>query len=53
LHLLDTGHFALEEDAPEIGRLIHAFLDKECAVAELPEVDMAHQFSKIMFTDSI
>ena len=28
LHLLDTGHFALEEDAPEIGRLIHAFLDK-------------------------
>ena len=27
LHLLDTGHFALEEDAPEIGRLIHAFLD--------------------------
>jgi hypothetical protein len=28
LHLLDTGHFALEEDALEIGRLIHAFLDK-------------------------
>ena len=28
LHLLDTGHFALEEDAPEIAQLIHAFLDK-------------------------
>ena len=27
LHLLDTGHFALEEDAPEIARLIDAFLD--------------------------
>jgi len=28
LHLLDTGHFALEEEAPQIARLIHAFLDK-------------------------
>jgi len=28
LHLLDTGHFALEEDAAEIGFLINAFLER-------------------------
>lgn len=28
LHLLDTGHFALEEDCDEIAKLILAFLDK-------------------------
>jgi pimeloyl-ACP methyl ester carboxylesterase len=27
LHLLDTGHFALEEDSAEIAQLIRAFLD--------------------------
>jgi len=28
LHLLDTGHFALEEDGAEIARLIRSFLEK-------------------------
>jgi len=28
LHLLDTGHFALEEDGAEIAQLIRAFLEK-------------------------
>lgn len=29
LHLLDTGHFALEEDGEEIGNLMHHFLDRK------------------------
>jgi pimeloyl-ACP methyl ester carboxylesterase len=29
LHLLDSGHFALEEDGEEIGRLMHNFLDRK------------------------
>jgi len=29
LHLLDTGHFALEEDGDEIAALIRTFLEKE------------------------
>jgi pimeloyl-ACP methyl ester carboxylesterase len=28
LHLLDTGHFALEEEGDRIGSLIHEFLDR-------------------------
>jgi pimeloyl-ACP methyl ester carboxylesterase len=28
IHLLDTGHFALEEEADRIGSLIHDFLDR-------------------------
>jgi len=28
LHLLDTGHFALEEDGAEIAQLIRAFMAK-------------------------
>ena len=28
LHLLDTGHFALEEELDRIGSLIHEFLDR-------------------------
>src|SRR3954453_23455382 len=28
LHLLDTGHFALEEEVDRIGSLIHEFLDR-------------------------
>ena len=28
LHLLDTGHFALEEEGSEIGSLVHEFLDR-------------------------
>jgi pimeloyl-ACP methyl ester carboxylesterase len=28
LHLLDTGHFALEEDGPTIARLMRAFLER-------------------------
>ena len=28
LHLLDTGHFALEEEGDRIGRLMHEFLDR-------------------------
>jgi pimeloyl-ACP methyl ester carboxylesterase len=28
LHLLDTGHFALEEDGAEIAQIIRAFLAK-------------------------
>jgi pimeloyl-ACP methyl ester carboxylesterase len=28
LHLLDTGHFALEEDTAEIAQLVRAFLAK-------------------------
>ena len=31
LHLLDTGHFALEEKGAEIARLIRAFLPKQVA----------------------
>jgi hypothetical protein len=27
LHLLDTGHFALEEEVDRIGSLMHEFLD--------------------------
>lgn len=29
LHLLDTGHFALEEDGGKIGQLMHQFLDRK------------------------
>lgn len=29
LHLLDTGHFALEEDGEEIARLMCDFLDRK------------------------
>src|SRR6185437_9545106 len=28
LHLLDTGHFALEEEVDQIGSLMHEFLDR-------------------------
>ena len=28
LHLLDTGHFALEEEVDQIGSLMHEFLDQ-------------------------
>jgi hypothetical protein len=28
LHLLDTGHFALEEEVDRIGSLMHEFLDQ-------------------------
>jgi pimeloyl-ACP methyl ester carboxylesterase len=28
IHMLDTGHFALETDGPEIASLIHDFLDR-------------------------
>ena len=28
LHLLDTGHFALEEEVARIGSLMHEFLDR-------------------------
>ena len=28
LHLLDTGHFALEEEVDRIGLLMHEFLDR-------------------------
>ena len=28
LHLLDTGHFALEEEVDRIGSLVHEFLDR-------------------------
>ena len=28
LHLLDTGHFALEEEVDRIGSLMHKFLDR-------------------------
>ena len=28
LHLLDTGHFALEEEGDRIGSLMHEFLDR-------------------------
>jgi putative NADH-flavin reductase/pimeloyl-ACP methyl ester carboxylesterase len=31
LHTIDTGHFALEENLPEIAPLIAAFLDKTCS----------------------
>jgi pimeloyl-ACP methyl ester carboxylesterase len=29
LHLLDSGHFALEEEGEQIGRLMHDFLDRK------------------------
>jgi len=29
LHLLDTGHFALEEDGEVIARLMRDFLDRQ------------------------
>ena len=28
LHLLETGHFALEEEVDRIGSLMHEFLDR-------------------------
>ena len=28
LHLLDTGHFAFEEEVDRIGSLMHEFLDR-------------------------
>ena len=34
-HLLDGGHFALDEATPEIARLLRAFLDRLPAVEEL------------------
>jgi pimeloyl-ACP methyl ester carboxylesterase len=33
LHLLDTGHFALEEDSAEIGKLMRNFLQKNVQAA--------------------
>ena len=35
LHLLDTGHFALEEEVDRIGSLMHAFLDRTLS-SDLP-----------------
>ena len=32
LHLLDTGHFALEEEVDQIGSLMHEFLDRTLLV---------------------
>jgi pimeloyl-ACP methyl ester carboxylesterase len=29
LHLLDTGHFALEEEGPRIAALMRTFLDRQ------------------------
>jgi hypothetical protein len=29
IHLLDTGHFALEEDAPAIATLIDSFMEQK------------------------
>lgn len=37
LHIFDTGHFALEENLPEIAPLIVAFLDKTFAARGIPE----------------
>lgn len=35
VHLLDTGHFALEEDGDVIAQLIQAFLEKQVSFREL------------------
>ena len=37
LHLLDTGHFALEEDGPQIAGLIHEFLQRHQANPKTPD----------------
>ncbi len=34
IHLLDTGHFALEEEVDRIGSLMHEFLDRTCTTRE-------------------
>ncbi len=39
LHLLDTGHFALEEEGGRIGALMHEFLDRRLP-SELPRQPM-------------
>ena len=31
LHLIDTGHFALEDKADEMAPVIHSFLDRSIA----------------------
>jgi pimeloyl-ACP methyl ester carboxylesterase len=36
LHLLDSGHFALEDRGDEIAQLMHAFLDRTLLDRELP-----------------
>jgi pimeloyl-ACP methyl ester carboxylesterase len=33
-HALNTGHFALEDHAPEIGRLVREFLDRALQTAD-------------------
>ena len=35
LHLLDTGHFALEEEVDRIGSLMHEFLDRTIVPSEI------------------
>ncbi|MFT7582648.1 MAG: hypothetical protein ACI9MR_004330, partial [Myxococcota bacterium] len=35
-HLLDTGHFALEEDGAEIAQRIRAFLPAQSTQAQTP-----------------
>jgi pimeloyl-ACP methyl ester carboxylesterase len=51
-HLLDTGHFALEEDGPQIAGYMRAFLDKRVhskqtsSVATISDTQLASQQSK-------
>jgi pimeloyl-ACP methyl ester carboxylesterase len=37
IHLFDTGHFALEENLPEIAPLIAAFLEKTYSTDPAPQ----------------
>ena len=47
LHLLDTGHFALEEEVDRIGSLMHEFLDRTLS-SDLPRQRMPKQVNTLL-----
>src|SRR5689334_21816901 len=47
LHLLDTGHFALEEEVDRIGSLMHEFLDRT-SPSDLPRATHAQQVNTLL-----
>jgi hypothetical protein len=47
LHLLDTGHFALEEEVDRIGSLMHEFLDRALS-SDLPRQRVPKQVNTLL-----
>jgi uncharacterized protein len=52
-HLLDKGHFALEEEGDRIAQLIQGFLAKQKNGKEKGSEKMANRFYKLTFTPSV